>query len=129
MPHPRPQDASFGWLGYVAVIALTAALVRIGVKLDGPVAVGRPNTVGVVIRGKGTVEAVAAQGRMHAPQYCSGTRCTFAFPEEAKEVVIGYEAAMGSKFQAWGGACTGSDTWCRVPLGEYKTVIVSFEKK
>ena len=125
MPRPYRQDASLGWGGYLAVIVITMALVRVGVSISAPAVIGPRNSVAVLIHGEGTVE-VAADGPAHSAQYCSQARCLFTFPSEAKEVVITQQPRAGSSFQAWGGACLGSDTWCHIPLGEYKSVTVSF---
>src|SRR5690348_15721881 len=99
MPRPYRQDASLGWVGYVAAIAITLALVRVGVSISAPAVIGPRNSVAVVIHGEGTVE-VTGEGRMHNPQYCSQARCLLAFPDDAKEIVISYQPRAGSSFQA-----------------------------
>ncbi len=125
MPRPPRQDASLAWLGLVASIVVTVTLVRVGVTFNGPITIAPRNSIAVVIRGNGTVEA-AAEGVTHTPQNCARSRCVFSFPADAKEVVMTYQPDTGSRFQMWGGACSGNDTWCRIVLGEPKTVIVSF---
>jgi hypothetical protein len=127
MPSPPRQDASLGWIGFVASIVVTLTLVRVGVMIDGPVMVGPTNSVVVMIRGEGMVE-VTEEGRTNSVQYCSSPRCLLQFPPAAKGVIITHQPRSGAIFQSWGGACAGSDTWCHIPLGDYKTVRVSFEK-
>jgi hypothetical protein len=125
MPRPYRQDASLGWVGLLASIVVTFVLVRVGVSISAPTMIGPRNSIAVLIRGEGTVEA-AAEGPSHTPYTCSQAKCTFSFPSDAKEVVITYQPRAGSSFQSWGGACIGSDTWCHIGLGEYKVITVSF---
>jgi len=127
MPQPEQNDAALGWIGYVGAVLIALALVRLGVFLNPPTTIGQRNSIAVVLRGEGNIE-VLPEGKMNSPQYCSKSRCILLFAPETKEVVITYQLGMGFTFQSWGGACAGADSLCRIPLGDFKTVRVNFER-
>lgn len=111
----RPMNRLLNWIAAAVVVAVVAACGE-----QPPVATDNTLSVSIAGTGSGTVVSVpvgidaSAVGTVTA-DFAAGT-----------EVELIAQAAMGSTFAGWSGACTGTDATCAVTLDDDTSVTATF---
>lgn len=82
----------------------------------------RPGSITVSLAGDGDGTVTSSDGAIN----CAST-CSAAYDYGAK-VALTAAPAGGSKFAAWGGACTGTSATCVVTASEVSSVVASFDR-
>ena len=112
------SGSSFGgWSGACTGTAPTCAATMTAARSVTATFFGRRLLVTTTGTGEGTVTA-SPDG------LACGSRCT-AYAE-GTEVTLTAEAASGSSFSGWSGACTGAETTCTVTMSAAQVVTATF---
>jgi hypothetical protein len=110
-----------GW-GTLQCDESTATTCEVEVNADEGVAAGFVNTYSLAVSASGT-----GTGKVTGPGIDCGSDCEEEF-DEGKLVELKAEAASGSLFKEWSGACTGAST-CKVTMSAAQEVTASFEEE